>query len=199
MKKNLFFVAVVWLTLLYTQHANAYTLWFDEPSGLEVIELEPGESVNEELHCLALNIYWEARNQSRPGMIAVARVTMNRVKDTRFPDTICQVVKEGPIKESWKTKQNPDLPDSERQFYPRRHRCQFSWYCDGKSDTIPRVDIDFAWRIAQEIAFSVVYEDRWRGVVDGATHYHATYVRPKWRHELHYVTRIDDHLFYRWD
>lgn len=179
--------------------ASAFTIWFDEDQSMEVVELQPGQSANQDIHCLAQNIYWEARNQSRPGMIAVARVTMNRVKDKRFPDTICEVVKEGPLKESWKTKQDPDLAQEERVYYPRRNRCQFSWYCDGKSDEIPRVDIDFAWRVAQEIAINVIYEDRWRGIVDGATHYHATYVRPMWRHELHYVTRIDDHLFYRWD
>lgn len=179
--------------------APAATLWFDEDSGLKVVELEPGESASEEHHCMAQNIYWEARNQSRPGMIAVARVVINRIKDKRFPDTVCEVVKDGPIIESWKTRQDSNLPESQRKYYPRRDRCQFSWYCDGKSDEIPSVDIDFAWRTAQDIAFEVLYEDRWRGVVDGATHYHATYVKPKWRHSLQYVGRVDDHLFYRWD
>ena len=84
-------------------------------------------------------------------------------------------------------------------YYPKRDRCQFSWYCDGKKDDIPMADIDYAWRTAQDIAFEIIYNDRWRGVVEGATHYHANYVKPKWRHSLHYVGRVDDHLFYRWD
>jgi spore germination cell wall hydrolase CwlJ-like protein len=58
--------------------------------------------------CLALNIYWEARNQNTAGQLAVAQVTMNRVNDQRYPDDVCEVVYD--------------------------HK-QFSWYWDGKSDT----------------------------------------------------------------
>ncbi len=45
-----------------------------------------------DLGCLALNIYHEARGESRQGQIAVAAVTLNRVRDTRFPDSVCAVV-----------------------------------------------------------------------------------------------------------
>ena len=66
-------------------------------------------------------------------MIAVALVTRNRVFDDRYPDTYCGVVEQGPVRESWK---------KNGTYYPIRHRCQFSWYCDGKSDKIPTVDLD---------------------------------------------------------
>ena len=59
------------------------------------------------LRCLALNVYWEARNQSVAGQLAVAQVTMNRVSDPRYGNDVCEVVYE--------------------------HK-QFSWYWDGKSD-----------------------------------------------------------------
>jgi len=49
----------------------------------------------DEVKCLALNIYHEARNQPTVGKLAVAQVTMNRVKDVRFPNTICGVVYQG--------------------------------------------------------------------------------------------------------
>ena len=45
--------------------------------------------------CLALNTYHEAKNQSLVGQIATAQVVMNRVEDNRFPNTICEVVKQG--------------------------------------------------------------------------------------------------------
>ena len=67
--------------------------------------------IADEVTCLAQNIYWEARNQSIQGMYAVADVTLNRVKDKRWPSTVCEVVKQ------------------------RRRSRQFSWYCDGKPDT----------------------------------------------------------------
>ena len=57
------------------------------------------------LFCLALNVYHEAKNQSLIGQIAVAQVTMNRVRDDRYPSTVCEVVKQGPTY-SWK----PDFP-----------------------------------------------------------------------------------------
>ena len=50
--------------------------------------------IADEVKCLAQNIYWEARNQSIQGMYAVADVTLNRVKDKRWPSTVCEVVKQ---------------------------------------------------------------------------------------------------------
>ena len=72
-----------------------------------------------EISCMADNIYFEARNQGTAGWSAVASVTLNRVKDKRFPNTVCEVVKQGPTRESWKKDGN---------YYPLKHRCQFSWY-----------------------------------------------------------------------
>ena len=77
--------------------------------------------------CLAENVYFEARNQGTAGWSAVISVTLNRVKDKRFPNTVCEVVKQGPTRESWK---------KNGIYYPIRHKCQFSWYCDGKADKI---------------------------------------------------------------
>ena len=94
----------------------------------------------EEARCLAENIYHEARGQGTAGWLAVAAVTLNRVTDERFPDTICGVVFQAETRESWKTK-GKDVPDIERIYYPVRHRCQFSWYCDGMSDDINQIDI----------------------------------------------------------
>jgi spore germination cell wall hydrolase CwlJ-like protein len=152
-----------------------------------------------ELHCMAQNIYFEANNQSKTGMIAVAQVTMNRVRDSRFPSTVCEVVFEGPIRESWKTRNNPDIADEDRIFYPIKNRCQFSWYCDGKADVIPYPENNISWRKAQDVALEVMAFDRYSGIVEGATHYHADYVNPDWNKTITLVTKIDNHIFYRWD
>ena len=48
-----------------------------------------------QLECLAKNIYFEARNEPFVGQFAVALVTLNRVNDTDFPNTVCEVVYEG--------------------------------------------------------------------------------------------------------
>ena len=136
--------------------------------------------------CLALNTYHEAKNQSLVGQIATAQVVMNRVEDNRFPNTICEVVKQGPTRPSWE--------DPEKE-YPIKHRCQFSWYCDGKSDTPKEKD---AWDNAISVANSVYYGNL-DDFVEGATHYHAYYVTPEWASTKTYITRIEDHIFYRWD
>jgi len=137
--------------------------------------------------CLALNTYHEAKNQSLVGQIATAQVVMNRVADDRYPNTICEVVKQGPHRPSW---ENPE------KEYPVRHRCQFSWYCDGKSD-IPKNEK--AWRKAQDVAFLVYYNKIDLDVTEGATHYHATYVKPAWARTKTRTTRIEKHIFYRWE
>ena len=152
-----------------------------------------------ELECMARNIYFESNNQSKAGQIAVARVVINRVLDTRFPNTVCGVITEGPIRESWKTAKDPDLPEEERIFYPKRNMCQFSWYCDGRKDDIPSTDNNHAWRMAQDIAFNVMVFNKYSGLVEGATHYHADYVDPDWNKTITLITKVDDHIFYRWE
>jgi spore germination cell wall hydrolase CwlJ-like protein len=115
--------------------------------------------------------------------------------DARYPDTICGVVKEGPVRESWKTKQHADLSDDQRIYYPIKYRCQFTWYCDGKDEKIRYQD---TWLQSQIIALQIL-EGQYAGMVEGATHYHANWVDPAWRHELSYIGQIGDHLFYRWE
>ena len=137
--------------------------------------------------CLALNTYHEAKNQSLVGQIATAQVVMNRVADNRYPNTICEVVKQGPHRPSW---ENPE------KEYPVKHRCQFSWYCDGKPD-MPKNEK--AWRKAQDVAFLVYYNKINLDVTEGATHYHATYVKPAWAKTKTRTTRIEKHIFYRWE
>ena len=92
------------------------------------------------LMCMAFNIYHEANNQSMLGQIAVGQVVMNRVEDSRFPDTVCEVVKQAV---TYKGTDKPVL-----------HKCQFSWYCDGKKDE-PNYDSK-AWSKALKYAVVVL-------------------------------------------
>ena len=153
------------------------------------VELEAQRFVaelgDEQLQCLAKNIFFEARNQSIAGQVAVAWVTLNRVGAERFPDTICGVVHQA----------NRDSAGN-----PIRHQCQFSWYCDGRSDRIPNNSVaQRAWENAQLIA-EVVLLDYARGRISpvaDATMYHAQYVEPYWAEDYELVDVIGDHVFYR--
>jgi spore germination cell wall hydrolase CwlJ-like protein len=149
------------------------------------------------IECLALNLYHEARGQGSAGLLGVSSVVLNRVKDKRFPNTICEVIYQGPTRESWKTKKIKILPAEERKYYPVKNRCQFSWYCDGKSDT-PKEKKTYKRLLT--IARSIVYNKiNFIDITDGATFYHANYVRPAWAKVKTRTTRIGDHIFYRWE
>ena len=145
-------------------------------------------TTKEDIKCLADNIYFEARNQTTEGKIAVGRVVMNRVKDSRWPNTVCGVVKDAVYTQSWRSTANESI------MVPVRDKCQFSWYCDGKADEIKNQQAhDEAFQIASDI----ILHNRWDGMVQGAVFYHANYVKPKWSDHYAYVGRIDSHLFYK--
>lgn len=127
----------------------------------------------EALVCLALNVYHEARGGAPAEQVAVAHVVMNRVEDDRFPDTVCGVILQG--------------------GETRRHRCQFSWYCDGKPDDPFEQD---AWQRAKGIA-GLVLEGVTVDPTGGALFYHAPYVSPSWAREFEETFRDDGHIYYR--
>ena len=146
------------------------------------------------IECLALNMYHEARNQGSAGLLAVTAVVFNRVKDKRFPNTVCEVIEQGPTRESWKTKQTPDPSDA--KFYPIKNRCQFSWWCDGKSDN-PKDIVAYNDMVGlAELLLSG--EVDFLDITDGAQFYHADYVRPSWARTKKRTIEIEDHIFYRW-
>ena len=136
--------------------------------------------ITETLVCMALNIYHEARSESRIAQLAVGQVVMNRVYSDRYPNDVCGVVFQA---------------RRDTQGNLRKHSCSFSWYCDYKSDT-PR-DIA-AYEEAMNNATIVM--NGWTGsYLEGATHYHATYVRPDWAETKTKVVQIGEHIFYRWE
>jgi N-acetylmuramoyl-L-alanine amidase len=148
------------------------------PAAAQNFELE---KLFPQVQCMALNVYYEARGSNLADQAAVADVVMNRVNDRRYPNTVCEVVKQG-------------MKNADGSM--KRHACQFSWYCDGKSDKPKDQD---RWVEAQSIAWNMVEEGKFRGITEGATHYHATYVEPRWAKTLQLVGRIGAHIFYRWE
>jgi len=161
--------------MVVTLMVLGFTAQAGQAKGLFTAEDKP------EMWCLAQNIYYEARGSNRADRMAVADVVINRVQHTYYPNTICGVVQQG------------------KQYASGamiRNKCQFSWYCDGKSDW-PK-DID-AWVEAQQIAYNMIAFQDARGITEGATHYHADYVKPSWAKDFHLVGRIGVHIFYRWD
>ncbi len=131
-----------------------------------------GSASFRQVRCLAQNVYFEARGESLLGQLGVAHVVMNRVEDRGFPATVCEVVKEG--------------------GEARLGACQFSWWCDGRSD---RPTDLAAWKQSIEVALHT-YLGRTTDPTQGALWYHADYVRPAWRRMYVLGPRIGRHLFY---
>jgi spore germination cell wall hydrolase CwlJ-like protein len=74
----------------------------------------------------------------------------------------------------------------------RRHRCQFSWWCDGRSDKPLNQK---AWRNALRLADAIYYGES-TDPTQGALWYHADYVNPYWSDSLTQVKKIGQHRFY---
>jgi spore germination cell wall hydrolase CwlJ-like protein len=145
--------------------------------------------VPEELQCLALNIYFEAGIESNAGKMAVANVVFNRVASSKFPNTICEVVHQGPTKASWK---DPNVQ------VPIRNKCQFSWWCDGKADDpYEGVTWDKSKQIATTLYTLWKKDELTLDITDGAVYYHADYVTPFWAKSFVKTAKIDTHIFYK--
>ena len=128
--------------------------------------------VSEALECLALTIYFEARGEPLEGKLAVGHVVMNRALHPDFPQNVCKVVRQGGAK---------------------RYRCQFTWWCDGRSDRPREAE---AWEQSKALARQVFWETT-ADPTGGALWYHADYVRPAWQDKLSPGPKIGRHIFYR--
>jgi spore germination cell wall hydrolase CwlJ-like protein len=134
------------------------------------LSYEKKQLVLKEVECLARNIYFEAGGEPRNGKIAVAEVTMNRVKSKRYPRTVCGVV-----------------------YQKTKGTCQFSWVCErGKV-----VSYNRSWDESIKIAENILISKRNYGIIGNATYFHADYVEPQWAETKEFVKQIGRHLFYK--
>ena len=144
----------------------------------------PTDRHSSDSQCLALNMYHEARGEGTAGMLAVSYVVLNRVNDSRFPNTICEVVKQGPTVEA-----------ADGTFYPTKNKCQFSWYCDGKPDEPKNKRV---YNKLLDFSRYILYNDtKHIDITDGALFYHAEYVSPSWSKTRQKTAEIGIHIFYR--
>jgi spore germination cell wall hydrolase CwlJ-like protein len=137
---------------------------------------------NGDRYCLAQNIYFEAANQPDAGRMAVAHVVLNRVEDGQFPNTVCDVVYQAKWGKNWKGND-----------YPIRNKCQFSWFCDGKSDE-PTDSV--TWMESIKLA-GWILDGSYPDITEGALWYHAKTVDPYWNDFLEETVIINDHIFYK--
>lgn len=155
--------------------------------GLKPASILPHFTVLHEIEttCLATALYHEARGETRPGQLAVARVILNRMRSKAYPDTICGVVYQGAEKPN---------------------RCQFSFACDDLPDAPGNLG---TFNRLHRLAHVILEKGMPGRLLPGdpheyreadfnqITHYHAAYVSPFWGNKIDRVGQIGRHVFYR--
>jgi spore germination cell wall hydrolase CwlJ-like protein len=140
-------------------------------SEVQAVDPAGASPLDDAITCMARSIYWEAKGKSTTDMEAVASVVMNRLGHEGFPDTVCAVVKQG----------------------SETRNCQFSWWCDGRSD---QVEEESQYAIAKEIARKALNKqlnDR----THGAMYFHDRNVKPAWARKYIKTTETSMFLFYK--
>ncbi len=129
------------------------------------------DPLDDAITCLSRTIYWEIRGEGAASMEAVANVVMNRLGHEGFPNTICEVVRQG----------------------REQGACQFSWWCDGRSDD---AEEDKSYAIAKEIARKALngqLTDR----TGGALYFRQRKATPSWSTKYIMTVEVGEHVFYK--
>lgn len=123
------------------------------------------------IQCMTLNLYRESRSESELSNMMIAGVVLNRVEDSRFPNTPCEVI------------------------FSKK---QFSWTIDMIYSEIKNpAQYERLYRLSEYILMN---RDFVRTLTQGATHYHEKSIKPYWvNKDMKYISRIDKHLFYKWE
>jgi len=141
------------------------------PSEVKAVDPAGQSPMDDSITCLARTIYWEAKEADARDMSAVASVVINRLGHDGFPDTICGVVKQGVETKS----------------------CQFSWWCDGRSD---QVEEKQRYDVAKEIARKALNQQL-KDPTRGALYFHDRSVRPDWAKVYRKTAETKLFLFYK--
>ena len=159
-------------------------VWSSMAVGLE----EDIRRLNEDISCLTKNMFYEARDQSVEGWLAIAEVTLNRKKHHRFPDSVCDVVYQ---------------PSRDRK---RPKACQFSWTCSGVegnvdlSNPIERRALNTIQLIAIIIIVADSFDVKLQTTVEGANHHVECSIsqnRKGFWNRTDFLRKIGDHCFYK--
>lgn len=137
-----------------------------------VVEKAPLDA--EQLRCMALTLYHEARGEGESGMVAVGYVVMNRTNVGHMgARTICETAKKYITLKG------------------KKH-CQFTWYCDGLSDE-PKEPLayDYAFELAQQVMRGEI-----RNPVGASLYFHEVGIRWRYASRFKRVARIGNHIFY---
>lgn len=176
--KNIFaiygLIAVLVVVISYTLFNRVY---IKEPKHINIAYSSLSNTTKKQVDCLTQNVFFEARQETETGQLAVAMVTMKRTKQHWARD-VCGVVKQ-----------------------KANSVCQFSWWCD-KNLQQKAINYNYSYnekesyKQIRKVAMHVYFN--YENIIDptkGATFYHAKYINPNWN--LKKTVTIGNHIFYR--
>lgn len=126
----------------------------------------------ENVRCMAQNLYWEARGEGEDGMLAVGWVVLNRITYEKYPNTVCGVVSQGGT-----------TPP-----------CEWSWYCDQRSDTPTEPK---SWAQAQDLAKQLLTAPPEDPTFGALWFHHERIEIPRWLKTREPTAYIGKHIFYK--
>lgn len=131
-----------------------------------------------ELRCLTEALYFEARDQIEGGILAVAKVILNRKDSKRYPNSICKVIDQQLVKGIW----------------------QFSY----KGYKVPaklKINDYKSWEKCKKIAKAAVliHQSGWNFMDNAQYYYNPKLANPSWARspKLKYIGMWGDHRFYK--
>lgn len=130
-----------------------------------------------EFNCLVTALYYEANLEPAEGILAVAKVVLNRKDSKRYPKTVCGVIKHQMVKGVW----------------------QFSFWGDKKALSRP---IDRrVWKQMERIAQQAVniHYSGFDIIEKSMYYYNPDLANPGWAKskKLQFVAKIGKHRFYK--
>jgi spore germination cell wall hydrolase CwlJ-like protein len=140
------------------------------PLPVAVDNLPPPNLPKSERRCLAEAVYFEGKQETIEGQIAVAQIVLNRVRSGKYPTTICAVVRQG-----------------------RGGDCQFPAVCKAAGKP---PENDEHWQKAAWIADDTAAGRAWLSELTDATHYHNASAKPVWRLSMHMIRKVGWRLYY---
>jgi spore germination cell wall hydrolase CwlJ-like protein len=159
-----------------------------------------------DVECLARNIFYEAGSEPEEGKAAVGIVTINRVKDSRFGRSICDVVNQRTVFVKTRTVSETEVVQrgwfSKSESVTKTHVktesvpiCQFSWVCNFVRR--PKITDD-RWEESMRVATELLNDgyDGYRVKYSEALYFHSAGIRPPWARQKQYLGRIGGHIFY---
>lgn len=144
----------------------------DVQSIKQAVVVEPLPTVikytEQEFDCLARNIFYEAGVEDRAGKVAVAQVTLNRLRTGYWGSDICKVV-----------------------YAP----AQFSWTRIKKRAWL-QIEGPL-WEESQQVAVEVLDQGTRIAALNTSLFYHADYIKdPYWVDRTKLTTKVGRHIFY---